>query len=510
MTFSKPMKLPYGRKAINGKWIFKTKLNQDGTLDKFKARLVAQGYSQREGIDYEEVFAPVIGITTLRILLSICAKSNLIFRTIDINSAYLYADIDKEIYMNIPEGYNGNFTKGDVLKLEKGLYGLKQAGKLWYEELRNTILSIGFKQSIFDPGLYNKIIDCNKYLHIAVYVDDIFMVGTDLDTIHEFISTIKRYYQLKEGKIPSELLNIMLLDGSEGIHINQSKFTMDVIEKFKMTSSTPSKTPLTPGFCSTSNAEPDIEVPYLELIGSIGYLAKTSRPDISFAYSYLGRFCKKPNLTVWKAAKKVLRYLLETKNYSLKYRKDNNSKAKIVAYSDASFANTEDGKSTTGYCIFYGENLIYWKSKKQSVPSTSTTEAEIYALLDCVKESLYLRQLIDDTHVNNGTSDIDVYCDNKAAIQIITNEVINGKTKHIMSNIAFLRHYMKLKSYNLLFVQTENNLADILTKAANSQVFKSHAWLLGLSGVLEIDTSDDTKGSVSEQIHSNPHKHANE
>jgi hypothetical protein len=244
----------------------------------------------------------------------------------------------------------------------------------------------------------------------------------------------------------------------------------------------PLTTPMTPGFQVYESTE-RTDVPYIELIGSIGYLAKTTRPDIAFAYSYLGRFSKKPTEAVWNEAKRVLRYLSGTIDYKLTYTNDKNTAPKIISYCDASFANCEDNFSTTGYVIFFKGNLIQWKSKKQQVPSASTTVAEIYALIECLKESIYLKEMISE--LTQEQIELEIFCDNKATIAIATNEIVNGKSKYILSKIAFLRYHLKMKTYKLNYIQTNANLADILTKAASTKVFKEHVQLLGLSGLLE-------------------------
>jgi hypothetical protein len=249
-----------------------------------------------------------------------------------------------------------------------------------------------------------------------------------------------------------------------------------------MTDATYSKVAMTPGFQPYDSKE-KIDIPYIEIIGSIGYLAKTTRPDIAFAYSFLGRFSKKPNEAVWNEAKRVLRYLNYTKDVKLTYNVRNCSTSKITSYCDASFANCEDNFSTTGYVIFFNGNLIQWKSKKQKVPSASTTVAEIYSLIECLKECIYLKEMINE--LIQETIELEIYCDNKATIAIASNEIVNGKSKYILSKIALLRHHLKAGTYKLMYVPTRKNLADILTKSANAKVFKEHVQLLGLSGLLK-------------------------
>lgn len=341
-------------------------------------------------------YSKVVGITTLRILLAIAIEKDYIFKIIDISSAYLYAKIDKDIYLKIPEGY-GAFPENYALKLNKGLYGLKQAGKLWYEELKDKLVrELKFTQSIFDPGLYYKETSDGSGVYIAVYVDDIKIVTKHQHEIDKFFEHIRTHYDLKLGKEPVELLNMKLVKETDGsITISQRNYTRNIIQKCNMTESKPLKTAMTPGF-KPESSKIITYVPYLELVGSIGYLAKTSRPDKSFAYSYLGRFCSMPTEAVWYEAKRVFRYLNGTSHYSLKYTKNDNIDSKLTSYCDASFANCEDTGSTTGYVIFYKGNLIYWKSRKQAVPSSSKTEAELYALINCLKESIYLKEIIQE------------------------------------------------------------------------------------------------------------------
>ena len=241
------------------------------------------------------------------------------------------------------------------------------------------------------------------------------------------------------------------------------------LKKFKMEDAKPLTTAMTPGFQVYKSTE-RTDVPYIELIGSISYLAKTTRPDIAFAYSYLGRFSKKPTEAGWNEAKRVLRYLNGTIDYKLIYTNDTNVAPKIISYCDA---NCKDNFSTSGYIIFFKGDLI-------QVPSTSTTVAEIYALIECLKQSIYLKEMISG--LTREQIELELFCDNKATIAIATKEIVNGKS---LSKMAFLRYHLKMKTYKLNYVQTDTNLADILTKAASTKVFKKHVQLLGLSGLLK-------------------------
>ena len=484
-TFGPPQNLPEGKKAVTSKWVFKRKMKQDGTLDKYKARLVARGYTQRAGTDYEDVFAPVVGIKGLRILLSIATSCLMQILTIDVSSAYLYAELDKEVYLSCPEGFDSN-CQGKVVKLIKGLYGLKQSGKLWYEELKGTLERIlGFKQCLNEPGIYFKRAN-ETNIFISVYVDDIIIASNKKEDINSFITGISKFYKISIGNERKlEILNMKLTYSiGKELRISQSKYIKDIVKEWKMEEAKCEDLPLPEGFIILENSEKLVEVPYLELIGKLGYLAKSSRPDIAFSYSYLARYCHRVTESAWNGAKRVLRYLKRTEEKDLTYKSEGKMTEKVIsAYADAAFANNQGYCSTTGFTIFYGTHLIHWKSKKQTTPSTSTTESEIHALIDCVKEALHIKNLIEEME-GKGIK-LKIYCDNKATIEVTRNHVLNGKTKHMLSKIAFIRHFLEKKDFDLEYIESKKNLADILTKAPKKEIFQKHSRLLGLGGLLE-------------------------
>jgi hypothetical protein len=480
-TFGKPVELPAGAKALHSGWVFVKKTHTDGSLDKYKARLVAKGYRQVKGIDYDEVFAPVASITAIRLTMSIAVHLNMKLSTIDVSSAYLYATLDKEIYLNPPEGWNG--AKGKVLPLLKGLYGLKQSGRLWYHELKQFMESQGLMQNRFEPALYSKRND-NQFLIACTYVDDILIAYSHEDELSNFLNNMERAFKIKTGNA-SELLNISINHDENGLEIGQENYILSKVRLFELSESKTVTTPMETGYTS-EGSPPAIGVPYLELIGSLGYAAKTTRPDISQAYGLLARKAQNPSVSDWHAARRVLKYLHSTRNMKLFYSNRDKGDLKLKAYSDANFNRQTMENATSGNCILLGNHLIYWKSKMQKVSGDSAAIAEINAAADCIKDVIWISGMLEDLGFLD-SQPIVIHEDNQACIKLTNDFIINQKTRHCAAKLGFIRSQITNKKVKLEYIATTENIADLFTKALDKKLFTRHRDNLCLrtGGVLE-------------------------
>ncbi|GJW11243.1 ribonuclease H-like domain-containing protein [Tanacetum coccineum] len=339
------VELPEGRKAIRSKWIYKIKFRSSGEIDRYKARLVARGFGQKEGIDYEETFSPVVKMVTVRCLLNIVVCMSWPVFQLDVNTAFLYGDLEKVVYMKPPEGYFPSDNK--VCRLKKSLYGLKQALRQLNAKLTSTLIENGFSQSKSDYSLYTKS-DKGVFLALLVYVDDIIITGNSISEIEKFKVFLKFKFMIKDlGKL-KYFLGIEGVDTDKGICLNQKKYVLDLLSEYGMLACKPTKTPLMSKLVISNEAsenDPLLEsvTDYQKLMGKLIYLTNT-RPDISYVVHYLSQFMHSPLSSHLNIAFKILRYL----------------------------------KSCPGLGIH-----IARKSKKQNTLSKSSTEAE-YRALDLV------------------------------------------------------------------------------------------------------------------------------
>ncbi|KAJ9541174.1 hypothetical protein OSB04_027680 [Centaurea solstitialis] len=452
---------PRKRTIIGSKWIFRNKLDEIGTIIRNKARLVAQGYRQEEGIDYDETFAPMARLEAIRLFLAFAAHMNFKVFQMDIKNAFLNGKLNEEVYVAQPPGFVDPKFPDHVYKLNKALYGLKQAPRAWYDTLSTFLLSKGFVRGKIDSTLFLK-----KYpkhiLLVQIYVDDIIFGSTNPKLCEKFELLMKSEYKMSMMGELTFFLGLQIKQSEKGIFINQGKYVHEMLKKFDLTSCTPMKTPMAPPLAldKDSKGKPVDVTLYRGMIGSLLYLT-TSRPDIMYSTCLCARYQAEPKESHLTAVKRIFRYLKGTPNLGLWYSKD--SGFDLTAYSDSDFAGCKiDRKSTTGGCHLLGGKLVSWTSKKQNSVSTSTAEAEYVAAGICCAQVLWLRNQLQDYDIQ--LSKIPIYCDNTSAIAIANNPVLHSKTKHIEVRYHFIRDHVMNGDIELHFVPTEYQLADLFTK----------------------------------------------
>ncbi|GJW80502.1 ribonuclease H-like domain-containing protein [Tanacetum coccineum] len=329
--------LPEGRKAIGSKWIYKIKFRSSGEIDRYKARLVAQGFGQKEGIDYEETFSLVVKMVTVRCLLNIVVSMSWPVFQLDVNNAFLYGDLEEVVFMKPPEGYFPSDNK--VCRLKKSLYGLKQAPRQWNAKLTSTLIENGFSQSKSDYSLYTKS-DKGVFLALLVYVDDIIITGNSVSEIEKFKVFLKSKFMIKDlGKL-KYFLGIEVVDTDKGICLNQRKYVLDLLSEYGMLACKPAKTPLMSKLVISNEASDKYLLleniaDYQKLMGKLIYLTNT-RPDISYVVHCLSQFMHSPLTSHLKIAFKILRYLKSCPGLGVHVTKT--SGMFLTAYSDADWA----------------------------------------------------------------------------------------------------------------------------------------------------------------------------
>ena len=468
--------LPPGKTAIGSKWVFKTKMNADGSINKHKARLVAQGFAQQHGIDYEETFAPVVKYVSLRTVLAIANQHNMELHQMDVNSAYLNGDIDADIYMRQPEGFIDSDNPNKVCKLRKGLYGLKQGGRIWNQKIDHYLKSQGYTPSDADPCIYVKH-NQGKIVIIALYVDDTIIASNCNEMLHDAKKMLNEKFDMTDlGEVKSILGMSVERNRAKGVlTINQSAYLQSALERFGMADCNPVSTPMEPGkhYEKTPDDEEGFNTrEFQALIGSLVYASIATRPDISEAVGKLSQHMSRPNKEHWAAAKRVLRYIKGTLQFGLNFERSDNFK--LIGYSDADWAGDVDTrKSTSGYVFMLGKATVAWASKKQSVVALSTTEAEYIALCSATQEAVWLRRLLQSLREGQARPTT-IFEDNRGAISLSKNPKDHTRTKHIDIKYHYVRDAVQNNEIDIQPCETKLMIADQLTKGLPKPAFEKH------------------------------------
>ncbi|CAJ2647171.1 unnamed protein product [Trifolium pratense] len=453
--------LPPHIKPIGCKWVYKIKHKADGSIERYKARLVAKGYNQIEGIDYFDTFSPVAKLTTVRVLIALASVNHWHLHQLDVNNAFLHGELQEDVYMQVPEGVTCD-RSNQVCKLNKSLYGLKQASRKWYEKLSNLLVIEGYTQSNSDYSLFTKKMH-NEFIAILVYVDDIIVAGTSLTEINRIKLILDNNFKIKDLGLLKYFLGLEVAHSTQGITISQRKYCLDLLEDTGLLASKPVSTPLDPFVkLHKDNGEPHIDITeYRRLIGRLLYL-NTTRPDITLATQQLSQFLNAPTKTHYNAACRVLRYLKSNPGFGILFPRD--SELQILGYADADWAGCVDTRqSTTGYCFFLGSSLISWKAKKQQTVARSSSEAEYRALSSATCELQWLLYLLNDLNITCTRPPV-LYCDSQSAIHIASNPVFHERTKHLEIDCHLIREKLQKGILKLLPISTNEQVADFLTK----------------------------------------------
>ena len=478
--------LPAGKNLVSSRWVFDLKKNQQGEVTKFKARLVARGFSQKKGIDYIETFAPTAKYNSLRMLLAVAATEDLEIHQGDVESAYLAADLDKEIFMEPPEGVE---TRGKVCRVLRGLYGLKQSARLWNRRLTSFLLKHGFRQLSTDFSILTKG-GMKEGLTILIYVDDLLFISPHMEQINWVKKLLASEFRIKDLGEAKTILNMQVTRDRKKrqLTLSQPGYTRKVLERFGMTDCHPVATPMEPGAIKVlDRAYKEVKdspveskadkTRYQEAIGSLMHLMVSTRPDIAYAVGRLSRYCQNPTEVHWKAAKQVFQYLKGSTERGIRFGKGEG----LTGASDSSFADDLiERKSTAAYVFLLNGGAITWASKKTPVVALSSTEAEYMAATAAAREEAWVsRQLAELGIKQTGPTRIDM--DNQSTIQMTKNPEFHARTKHIDVQYHYIREQVASDKVQVEYVPSAEMLGDELTKPLSAQARKEKLQGLGLT-----------------------------
>ena len=491
--------VPHGRKATRSRWVFTIKYKSDGTIERFKARFVVCGYSQVHGVDYEQCFSSTMRGTTFRTLVSIAAKEGLRAEHVDISNAFCQADIDGvDIWVQPPRGFEGFCKPGQALKLIKALYGTKQASFLWQQTLSKWLASQGFTRLRTDPCVFTRGTGRDRVI-IGCYVDDLIILhDKSTNTFPSFLSAFLRSHGGRfDGKHLGALewfLGVKVTQRVDGeFRLDQSKYINDLLAKFIPNSDSYAyarKTPYPESlFKNLQEASSDAEIervkklPYLQLVGSLLYLATMSRPDIAYYMGVLCSFMQNPSLQCFEAAQSVLLYCGKTRHLALRYSRtfavpeclashaeSIRSNGGLHAFSDSTWTAP---KSICGYSVFMCGGPIAWSSRKLNVISDSSAYSEYSCASATTKELSFVRNVLSELSIKlHGP--ILLAVDNRAAIRISEQRGVTKLTKHFDFAVHRIRDEVEHGRVRCAFVETYYQTADIFTKPLGDQVFVRH------------------------------------
>jgi hypothetical protein len=464
--------------------LFKLKRHADGSVDRRKCRLVAQGYSQRPGVDFDETFAPTARWTSIRITAAVAAAEDMSLHQLDVATAYLKAPLEEELYMRLPSG--------ETVRLQRAIYGLKQAGRAWYLNLRASLARIGFSPSSADPSLFVSVRNGVEVL-LAVYVDDMMLAAPKSVDAEEIKRELKSLYEMRDLGQVKEFLGIEFERDREkrSIFLHQSGYARSILERYGMADCASVATPM-------DTAKPLLPAPpsehdecarrerasghlYASMVGSLSYLAICTRPDLAQATSELGRFAAAPTDEHVAAVKRVLRYLKGTTTLGLLYDgKLDGERGRLIGYSDANWAgDTSTRRSRTAYCFVFQGGLVSWASKLQATVATSTAHAEYQAMSAASREGVWLLRVLGDVGRPLDGS-LELRGDNLGAQAIASNPVSHTLSKHWAVQLHAIRELVDDRTVRLTYCPTREMIADALTKPLGRTAFERCRDLLGV------------------------------
>jgi hypothetical protein len=470
-------------RLVSCKWVFKVKHKADGTIERFKARLVARGFTQVAGIDYDETFAPVAKFQSIRLLLALTAMHDLELHQMDVKTAFLYGDLDEDVYMEQPEGFEEG-AKDTIWKLNKSLYGLKQAPRAWYRKLDNTLKSLGFLRTYSDHSIYVRGPQ-EDVIIVGVYVDDLTIAARNIATLQTFKLQMSSHFDMKDlGDLHFILgLQVHRRRRDRSLQLSQPQYIDTILLRLGLGECKPAKSPLpakTVLFPRADGQSGCDRGQYLVAIGSLMYLMLGTRPDIAFAVGLLSRFANDPSSTHWDAVLHVFRYVSATRHLSIEY--SNSSKTnQVVGYSDADYATNDPSRRrvTCGYAFTLCGGAISWQSKRQPAVSIATGDAEYVALSQAAREIMWLRSLLFELGFPPDGPTI-LHGDNKASLSIAQNPVSHTRAKQIDIRYHYLRELVEREVVSLRYIATTAMLADGLTKPLAPLNMVKFSAMLGL------------------------------
>ncbi|GJZ61773.1 retrotransposon protein, putative, ty1-copia subclass [Tanacetum coccineum] len=483
--------LPPNCKIVRSKWLFKKKTDMDGNIHTYKARLVAKGFTQTYEVDYEETFSPVADIKAIRILIAIATYYDYEIWQMDVKPAFLNGRLNEDAYMVQPEGFVNPKHPGRVCKLQRSIYGLKQASMSWNKRFDEEIKKYGFTQNLDEPCVYKRA-SGSIIVFLILYVDDILLMGNNIPMLQDVKSWLGKCFAMKDLGEAAYILGIKIYrDRSRRlIGLSQNAYIDKILKLFKMDVSKRGTISMQPNVDLRKSQGPSTPaevkrmkgVPYALVVGSIMYDVRCTRPDVAFSHNLMSRYQQNSGESHWTAVKNILKYLRNTKDMFLVYGGDSTTELGVTCYTDASWeTDRDDLRSQTGFVFVMNGGAVDWKSSKQSTTVMYSMEAEYIAAAEVAMEAIWIRKFIFGLAVVPSIDKpMGMYYDNTCAITIADEPGVQKGAKHFRRKYHFIREVIQEGDIRILKVHTDNNLADPLTKPMPCTKHVEHARSIGL------------------------------
>jgi hypothetical protein len=390
---------------------------------------------------------------------------------LDVKSAFLQGELMEDVYVDQPLGYK----KGDnsqVYKLNKALYGLRQAPRAWYSKIESYFITEGFVKCPHEHTLFVKQGDRNRILIVSIYVDDLIYTGNDGKLMGEFMKSMKEKFAMTDLGRMKYFLGIEVIQCDQGIFVHQHKYSCEILKRFGMEQCNKVCSPIVPGtkLVRDESGRAVNATEYKQMIGCLMYLLAT-RPDMAFSVCLASRYMERQTEMHMATVKRIMRYLKGTLSLGILYKCKADKELMLQGWSDSDYAGDhDDRKSTSGFIFTMSDSAICWSSKKQPIVTLSTTEAKHVAAASCACQCIWLRNVLVhlDMKQTNSTS---INCDNSSSIKLSKNPIMHGRCKHIDVRYHFLRDLNKEGIIELKFCKSQDQLADIMTKALKLDTF---------------------------------------
>jgi len=478
---------PEDTNIIGCRWVFRIKQDSSGKILKYRARLVAQGFTQIPGVNFQDTFAPVARLSSIRAVIALAASEDWELHQMDVKSAYLNSPIDTRVYMRLPPGHT---EKGKVAFVKRGIYGLRQSGNLWHKTLTSAFSELELTRSAVDHGVFYSH-DEEGTTIVCSSTDDFAITSSSTERMVKFKAGLSDHFEMSDLGELAWILGIQVQRdrSSRMISLSQTAYIDSLVKRFNLIDAPPLSTPIDPNALLSKDQSPSTprefddmqNVPYREAIGSLMYAAVGTRPDITFTVTALSQYLQNPGRPHWEQAKRAIRYLKGTRDWKLTF----GSVGGVEGFTDANWGNDIDHRhSICGYVFTLNGGAISWSSKKQSVVALSSTEAEYIGITHAAKEAIWVRHLLSELYSPRILDfPVTVYCNNRSAIELVKNATFHSRTKHIAIRYHYIREAFDDGVIVLTHRGTDDMPADMFTKALIRAKLSRFSYSIGVSSI---------------------------